>query len=93
MSLEKLNNGKSASELAEKVKSIKEKIEYYEEKKKDNSLTLEREKAKHEMYISQLKELGYSFEGIDEEILKLSKEVEDAINEAESICKEAGINL
>ena len=93
MSPEKSKIGSSASELVEKVNAIKEKIVYFENKKKENSLALEREKAKLEMYTSQLKELGFSYEGIDKKIDELSKEIEDAIRRAEKIVSEAGIHL
>lgn len=93
MSPEKSKSGNSVSELSERVERIKRQIETFEDVKRENSLALEREKAKHEMYISQLKELGYSYEGIDKKIAELSKEVEDAIAKAELVCKENGIDI
>lgn len=92
MSSEKSSSGKSADELIKKVNYIKEKIEYYEEKKKESSLALERENAKYEMFISQLKELGYSEEGIDVKIAEMGKEIEDAIDKVERLCSESGVD-
>lgn len=86
-------NGKSPSELADKVEKIKDKINYYEAKLEENSLSYEREKAKLEMLESQLKELGYSFDGLDSKIEELAKEIEDAIEKAGTICSEAGIHI
>jgi len=86
-------NGGSALELTRKVDKIKKQIQDLEEDKKDSLLMIEREKAKLEMYKSQLKELGYEFEGISEKIVILNKEVENAVREAESILSEAGISL
>jgi chromosome segregation ATPase len=93
MSQEKSSNTIVASQLINKIEDIKSKLDFFEEKMKENNMALEREKAKYDMYVSQLKEMGYNIEDIEKVIEELTKEIENGIREAESVCSEAGIKL